>query len=224
MAKTTILFNKPIFVGAAVLDISKVHMYSFHYDYMMRKYMSEQVKDNSSERDNVLFTERIDVFFTDTDSLVYKIYTDDFYRDMKEDMEQWYDTSDYPPSHPCHSKQNTKRLGFFKDETNGVPILEFIGLRAKMFSIRLADGTTKMTAKGIDRGFMKRCVKHEQYRACLKDYSRTTAKFKTIRSSRQDFFTMDISKIGLSLYDDKRYLLKNSHNTLAYGHYLIPKK
>jgi len=223
MAKTTILFNKPIFVGAAVLDISKVHMYSFHYDYMMRKYMPEQVNDNS-ERDNALFTERISVLFTDTDSLVYQIYTDDFYRDMKEDMEQWYDTSDYPPSHPCHSKQNTKRLGFFKDETNGVPILEFIGLRAKMYSIRLADGTTKMTAKGIDRGFVKRSIKHEQYRACLEEYTRTTANFKTIRSSRQELFTMDISKIGLSPYDDKRYLLKNSPNTLAYGHYLIPKK
>ena len=223
MAKTTILFNKPIFVGAAVLDISKVHMYSFHHDYIMRKYMPEQVNDNS-ERDNALFTDRISVLFTDTNSLVYQIYTDDFYRDMKEDMEQWYDTSDYPPSHPCHSKQNTERLGFFKDETNGVPILEFIGLRAKMYSIRLADGTTKMTAKGIDRGFVKRSIKHEQYRSCLEDYTRTTANFKTIRSSRLELFTMDISKIGLSPYDDKRYLLKNSPNTLAYGHYLIPKK
>ena len=223
MAKTTILFNKPIFVGAAVLDISKVHMYSFHYDYMMRKYMPEQVNVNS-ERDNTLFTDRISVLFTDTDSLVYQIYTDDFYRDMKEDMEQWYDTSDYPPSHPCHSKQNTKRLGFFKDETNGVPILEFIGLRAKMYSIRLADGTTKMTAKGIDRGLVKRNIKYEQYTACLEDYTRTTANFKIIRSSRQELFTMDISKIGLSPYDDKRYLLKNSPKTLAYGHYLISKK
>ena len=158
------------------------------------------------------------------DSLTYCLRTDDFYRDMKEDMAERYDICDYPPSHPCHSKQNAKRLGFFKDETNGVPILEFIGLRAKMYSIRLADGTTKMTAKGIDRGFVKRCVKHEQYKACLEDYSRTTAHFKTIRSHRQELFTMDISKIGLSPYDDKRYLLRDSHNTLAYGHYLIPKK
>ena len=224
MAKTTILFNKPIFVEAAVLDISKVYMYSFHYDYILRKYMSERVDDNISERDNVFFTERKNVLFTDTDSLVYQIYTDDFYKDMKEDMEQWYDTSDYTPSHPCHSKQNTKRLGFFKDETNGVPILEFIGLRAKMYSLRLADETTRMTAKEIDRGFLERSIKHEQYRTCLQEYTRTTAKFKTIRSSRQELFTMDISKIGLSPYDDKRYLLKNSPNTLAYGHYLIPKK
>ena len=199
-----------------------MHMYSFHYDYMLRKYMT--VGDNSSERDNVLFTERINVLFTDTDSLVYQIYTDDFHKDMKEDMEHWYDTSDYPPSHPCHSKRNTKRLGFFKDETNGVPILEFIGLRAKMYSIRLGDGSTKMTAKGIDRGFVKHSIKHEQYKACLEEYTRTTAKFKTIRSSHQELFTMDISKIGLSLYDDKRYLLKNSPNTLAYGHYLIIEK
>ena len=81
-----------------------------------------------------------------------------------------------------------------------------------------------MTAKGIDRGFVKRSIKHEQYRPCFEDYTRTTANFKTIRSSRQDHFTMDISKIGLSPYDDKRYLLKNFSNTLAYGHYLIPQK
>ena len=107
---------------------------------------------------------------------------------LKEDMAEWYDTCDYPPSHPCYSKQNAKRLGFFKDGTNGIPIHEFIGLRAKMHSIRLGDGSTKMTAMGIDRGFVKRNIKHEQYRACLEEYARTTAQFKTIRSLRQNHF------------------------------------
>ena len=157
--------------------------------------MSERVNDKSSVRDNVLFTERMNVLFTDTDSLVYQIYTDDFYKDMKEDIEQWYDTSDYPPSHPFHSKQNTKRLGFFKDETNGVPKLEFIGLRAKMYSIRLADGTTKMTAKEIDRGFVKRSIKHEQYRAWLEKYTRTTAKFKLSEARIRNFSQWTFQKL-----------------------------
>ena len=208
MSKTLLVFDKPIFVGAAVLDLSKEHMYRFHFDFILERYSSD----------------RAHLLFTDTDSLTYFIRTDDVYTDMKEDMAEWYDTCDYPPSHPCYSKQNAKRLGFFKDETNGIPIHEFIGLRAKMYSIRLGDGSTKMTAKGIDRGFVKRNIKHEQYRASLDEYTRTTAQFKTIRSSRQELFTINISKIGLSPYDDKRYLLKDSHKTLAYGHYLIPKK
>ena len=208
MAKTSLYFDKPIFVGASVLDLSKEHMYAFHFDYVLKRYSSDHAH----------------LLFTDTDSLTYWIRTDDVYADMKEDMAERFDTCDYPPTHPCSSKQNAKRLGFFKDETNGVPILEFIGLRAKMYSIRLGDDSTKLTAKGIDRGFVKKHIKHEQYRMCLEQYQSTSAHFKTIRSQRQELFTMDISKIGLSPYDDKRYLLKDSHETLAYGHYRIPKK
>ena len=208
MAKTSLYFDKPIFDSATVLDLSKEHMYAFHFDYVLKRYSSDHAH----------------LLFTDTDSLTYWIRTDDVYADMKEDMAERFDTCDYPPTHPCFSKQNAKRLGFFKDETNGVPILEFIGLRAKMYSIRLGDDSTKLTAKDIDRGFVKKHIKHERYRMCLKQYQRTSAQFKTIRSQRQELFTMDISKIGLSPYDDKRYLLKDSHETLAFGHYRIPKK
>ena len=140
-------------------------------------------------------------------------------------MEQWYDTSDLSPftSVSLQTKCKTTRF-LYIEQTNGASILEFIGLRAKMYSIRLGDGTTKMTAKGVDRGFMKKHIEHEQYRACLEKYTRITAQFKTIRSQRQELFTMNISKISLSPYDKKRYLLKDSHTTLADSHGLIPKK
>ena len=146
---------------------------------------------------------------------------------MKEDMTERYDTCNYPAIHLCFSKQNAKRIGFFKDETNGVSILEFIGLRAKMYSIRLGDGSVKLTAKGIDRGYVKKHIKHEQYKQCIEHYQRTSTQFKTVRSQKPELCTMSISKIGSSPYDDKRYLLKDSHHTLAdgtVGHYKITKK
>ena len=94
----------------------------------MRKYLSDHAH----------------LLFTETDSSTYCIRTDDVYADMKKNMAEWYDTCDYPPLHPCYSKQNAKRLGFFEDEINGKPILEFIGLRAKMYSIRLGDGSDEV--------------------------------------------------------------------------------
>ena len=154
MSKTTLFFNKPNFVGAAMLDLSKEHMYSFHYEYILPRYPDDRT-----------------LLFTDTDSLTYYIRTDDIYKDMKQDMAERYDTCDYSPTHPCYSKQNVKRLGFFKDETNGVPILELIGLRAKMYSKRLGDGATKLTAKRINRGFVKKHIKHEQYREDIERYA-----------------------------------------------------
>ena len=112
-----------------------------------------------------------------------------------------------------------------KDETNGVPILKFFGLRSKMYSLLLPDMTSKQTAKGVDRNYVKQCISHEQYRNCVQENHRTTAQFKSIRSFHQELFTLDISKIALSPYDDKRYiLLSDSTDTLAYGHHSIPMK
>ena len=119
---------------------------------------------------------------------------------------------------------NKKRLGYFKDETAGVPIAEFVGLRSKMYSILLADGSSKNTAKGIQHHFSKTNLKHELYRKCLVEQSRTHAQYNSIRSFYHQLYTIHENKIALSSYDDKRYLLADSYDTLAYGHYLIPKK
>ena len=132
--------------------------------------------------------------------------------------------SDFPKDHKCYSDLNKKKLGCFKDETAGTPIVEFVGLRAKMYSILLEDGTSKNTAKGIQQRFSKTNLKHELYRRCLMNQIVTHAEYNSIRSFNHQLFTLHERKVALSGYNEKRYFLKDSHDTLAYGHYRIPKK
>ena len=132
LLKTELTLDRPLYAGFTILELSKYIMYDFHYRY---------VKSTYGERARLLFT--------DTDSLCYEITTADIYADMLADADQ-FDTSDYPTDHPNFSLANKKVLGKFKDETAGKPIIEFVGLRAKMYSI-LLEGSEKKTAKGVAR-------------------------------------------------------------------------
>ncbi len=116
MAKTNIVLDKPIYVGMSILDLSKTLMYDFHYNTIMKTYSNDKVK----------------LLFTDTDSLCYHIECEDFYKDI-ESNKNHYDLSDYPKSHFLYDDTNKKVIGKFKDETNGIPISEFVGLRSKMY-------------------------------------------------------------------------------------------
>ena len=93
--------------------------------------------------------------FTDTDSLTFDIETPNIYSDMQMNL-HYYDTSDYPIGHPLYSEINKKVVGKFKDELNGTVALEFIDLRAKMYSLLLPDNKYKNTAKGVPMSFKKK--------------------------------------------------------------------
>jgi hypothetical protein len=110
--KDDVMLNKPIFMGASIMDLSKLLMFRFHYDVMREKY-----------------GDKAKLLFTDTDSMCYHIETPDVYADMGK-MASHFDTSDYPEEHPLYSKANKKVVGKFKDETSGFPISEFVGLKS----------------------------------------------------------------------------------------------
>lgn len=200
---TKIFWDKPTYIGFCVLELSKLLMYQFHYEYILPKYKSDAK-----------------LLFTDTDSLCYELCTKDAYADMKDQL--WrFDTSDYPTTHDNYSAGNCKVIGKFKDECNGAPPLEFVGLRSKMYSLLMPDGKEKSTAKGIKTSYAKENIKHQLYLDCIKKEISTVASYYQIASSNHQLSTNRIVKSALSPFDDKRYLLADTGDTLAYGHYRI---
>ena len=111
--------NKPVYLGQAILDLSKTLMYEFHYDYMRPK--------NGS---------KVKLCYMDTDSFVYEIETEDFYRDIAKDVEKRFDTSGYSKddNRPLPIGKNKKVIGLIKDELGGKIMTEFVALRAKMYA------------------------------------------------------------------------------------------
>ena len=199
--RLTITLDKPIYTGFTVLELSKHLMYEFHYNHMMKKYGPERAK----------------LLFTDTDSLTYQVMTEDLYQDMKEDQDL-YDTSNYPKDHFLFSNQNKKVIGKFKDETGGLPIKEWIGLRAKMYSMKLENDQEKKTGKGIKKNVLKKDIKHADYKDCLFFQQEYVHVMKSFQSQGHQLFTMSQVKKSLSPFDDKRYILEDGITSRAHGH------
>ena len=123
--------NKPIYLGLSILDINKILMYEFWYDYMKPKY------DND-----------VKLSYMDTDSFVMNIKTEDFYKDIANDVEKSFDTSNYEVDRPLPTGKNKRVIGLMKDELGGKIIMEFVTLRPKIYSYLTDDGKEDKNAKG----------------------------------------------------------------------------
>ena len=201
LQKTQIRWTKPTIVGIAILEISKLLMYTFHYDVIQSRYRNDA-----------------QLLFTDTDSLCYHIKTEDVYKDLKP-LSHLFDFSDYPKDHELYSDENKKSLNKMKDEANGKPPIEFVGLRSKMYSLLLADGSQKSTIKGIKKQYAKKNLKHKMYLRCLREKTQDIARFQQFVSRNHEIRTVQQNKISLSCYDDKRFIFGDQDKTLAYGHF-----
>ena len=206
MKKTSLTMNKPVYLGMSILDLSKIIMFDFHYKYIKPKY-GKQAK----------------LLFTDTDSFLYEIQTEDFYKDISGDVKDRFDTSDYPENHPSGIPTgiNKKVLGMFKDEAAGKVIKEFVGLRAKLYSYKMDEGKENKRCKGIKKAVVEKSITHEDYKTCLETGKEQLRRQNIIRSYEHVLYTEEVNKIALSAADDKRYLLKDSYDTLAWGHHRI---
>ena len=140
MHKSRLLLNKPVYTGMTILDKSKILMYDFFYNHLKKQY-----------------GEKCELLYTDTDSLLLKIETEDVYKDIKEN-ESFYDTSEYPEEHPLFSEVNKKVLGKMKDECKGIPISEYVGLRSKMYSV-MTEGKSKNRIEKIKKDFPETEIK-----------------------------------------------------------------
>lgn len=205
--KTNLILNRPIYIGLCVLDLSKVLMYFFHYFHIKKMYPGEKSR----------------LLFTDTDSLTYSIKTEDIYKDLNSHS-HLYDFSGYPKEHFCFSDSNKKIIGKFKDELNGLPMEEFIGLKAKMYSVKYFKNGQQIDskkAKGVKKCVVKKKLTHEDFKASLfanqSFYRYSTA----IRSHGHKVYSIKQNKKALSSYDDKRYILQDGITSLPYGHFRI---
>ena len=209
MKKKVLKLDKPSYVGMCILDLSKVLMYDFHYNFIKKKY-----------------GDKARLLFTDTDSLCYHILTDDVYEDLYNHKDM-FDNSDYSKSSKFYFDENKKVIGKFKDEAAGNPIADFLGLKSKMYSyeVELPGGEIKnnKTAKGVKKNVIKRDLDHSDYLSVLQNKTIQNHKMKTIRSDHHVVSSYEINKISLACYDDKRYILDDGITSYAYGHVKIDK-
>ena len=182
MKKTEVYFNKPIYVGQAILDLSNTLMFDFHYNYIRKKY------DNKAE-----------LLFTDTDSLMYLIQTDDFYHDIRKDIRKKFDTSDYPENHPSGIKTgvNKKVIGKFKDEAAGKQITHFVGLRPKLYTFKVEEKGETRKAKGVKKNVIKKSLSFEDYKKCLFTEDEIMKEMNIIRSQNHNIYSMTINNVAL---------------------------
>lgn len=203
--KSEIYFNKPIYVGMCILDLAKTTIYSFHYDYMVPK-----------------FNSNCTICYTDTDSLIYEITCSDLYEVIKHDCHAHFDTSDYTPNNIWNIPLiNKKVLGMMKDENNGKIMTEFIGLRSKMYAVRV-DGKDKIKkSKGVKRNIVKNRITFDDYVDCLNSNINKVISQNLILSKKHKMNSITQIKVALSAHDDKRFLLHDTYETLPWGHFSI---
>ncbi|XP_050536021.1 uncharacterized protein LOC126902611 [Daktulosphaira vitifoliae] len=227
-------FIKPIYVGLAVLDISKSLMYKYFYDVLKPHY-----------------GDAISLVYMDTDSFIYLLRVSDFYQDLANspDLLVCVDASSLPKDHPCYSTNRKKMPGLFSDETSGLTLFEIAALRSKCYAFDM-EGSELIKSKGI-RGHVddyKRCLFEDDgdgdeasKRALAGDNARViigavrdgeipptlslpytpNRQNVSIRSFEHEVRTLRTTKLALNRFDDKRYTLDNRIDTLAHGHYAI---
>ena len=208
MKYSSIKINKPFYIGMSILDLSKWHMYNFHYNVM-----------------KAIFGDRVHLLYTDTDSFIYEISSADVYEELRPHARDYFDFSNYPENHMLKNSCNKKVPGKFKDESASKCITEFVGLRSKMYSFMFDDKkdvskAEVRVAKGVQKSVIFNDLRFSTYLNCLWNDEVKEHNFKTIRSMKHSVATYTQSKITLCPFEDKRYLL-DAINSLPYGHYVL---
>ena len=123
--------NKPVYLGlSSILEICKTLLYKFWDDYMKPKY-----------------ADNVKLCYMDTDSFIMHIKTADFYKDIANDVEKRFDTSNYEVSRPLPTRKNKKVIGLMKDELGGKIMTELVVLRPKTYSYLTDDSWSDKKAK-----------------------------------------------------------------------------
>lgn len=204
MQKIKVVLNKPIYLGPTILHLSNIVMYEFHYDYMKPKYGN-----------------KVKLCYMDTDSLVYHIKTDDFYKDIAHDVESGFDTSGYDEddNRPLPIGLNKKVIRLMKDELGGKIMTEFVALRPKTYAYKQLDGKQDKKCKGVKKCVVKKTINFDDYKSCLFERENVYKEQLLFRAHQHDIYTTRQHKLALNADDDKRIIRDDHIHTRARGHY-----
>ena len=204
MGKTEIMMDRPVYLGQTILDLSKTLMYEFHYDYMRPKYGS-----------------KVKLCHMDTDSFVYEIKTEDFYRDIAKDVEKRFDTSGYlkEENRPLPIGKNKKAINLLKDELDRKVIIKFVALREKMYAYRKIDKKVEeKRCKGTKKCVVAEGLVFDDYKTCLLDGETVYREQMFFENKKHEVYTVNKHKIALNRDNDKRLVQADRITTLARGH------
>jgi len=193
MKKTELVFNKPVYLGMSIPDISKTLMFDFHHNFIKKMYGP-----------------KAKLLMTDTDSLMYEIHTEDFFEDIRKHSKLFLDTSNIENSKL--PRLNKKVPGKFKDEAGGKIISEVVGLRSKSYAFDM-DGDEFKKCKGVKKNVVNKEITLNDYKNCLFSGRQQLRPMNVIRSHHHEVFTEQVNKIALSADDDKQIILLDRIHT-----------
>ena len=179
MNKSRVKMNKPIYLGLSILDIIIILMYEFWYEYMKSKYGND-----------------VKLCYMDTDSFIINIKTEDFYKDIANDVEKRFDMSNYEVDRPLPTGKNKKVIGLMKDELGGGIITEFVALRPKTYSYLTDDWKENKRVKGTKKCVIKRMIKFDDHKKCLLNDEIILKSQQRFKSKGHNVHTENINKIG----------------------------
>ena len=206
MRKVKVKMNKPIYLGLSILDISKITMCEFWYDYVKIKY-----QDGAR------------LCYMDMDIFVVNIKTKDFYKHISQDVNKRFDTSNYTFDRPLSTGINKKVIGLMKDELGGDIITEFVALRPISYSYVTNNFIEMKKAKGTKECIVNKILRFNDYKKCLFDNGKVLKSQQRFKSENHEVYTENINKIALSCDDDKRILTSDRITSYPYGYILKNK-
>ena len=187
MKKVKVKMNKPIYLGLSILDISKITMYEFWYDFIKSKYGSNAK-----------------LCYMDTDSLIINVKTEDFYKDISENVIERFDTSNYIHDRPLPIGVNKK-------------------VRPKAYSYNIEDNVELKKAKATKKCIINKMLNFNDYKNCLFDNVKVLRSQQRFKSENHSMYTENINKIALSCNDDKRFVATDGIESYPSG-YVMKKK
>ena len=202
MKKTKAKMNKPVCLGMSILDIGKTLMYEFWNDYIKPKYKGKPK-----------------LCYMDNDSFVINIFTEDFFENINNDIERWFDTSNYDKNdkRPLQTGINKQVIGMFKDELARKIMKEFCAPRIKTYAYLMDDDSEKKKAKGTKKCIIKRKIKFEDYKDSLFNNNTILKSQLRFKSDLHIVYTEEVNKIAISSNNDKRLQTFDKITIYLYG-------